>query len=207
MNLLRLACAATLIATPALAQRRPPALAFPRSAGPAIGIASFGTRSTSSGASFSYKGSVLVGGKFDMPLTRRTGLLLSLGLAPLSQQRGASNVSTLLSEKLMVGIADAAVGFRFKPSAPVFFAGGGGVTYATRPPVPESTGSVMEPHVLLAVGYDAKSGDTWNVRSAFSNRFIMVAADDSAPTVDKSIGYDWTFELIFRYTFPRAATP
>lgn len=203
MNLSRLAVAAALIGAPLAAQTRAPVLAFPRSAGPAIGIASFSARSTSSGASFSYKGSVLVSAKLDMPMTRRTGLLLSAGIAPLSQQRGQGASSTVLSQKLMVGILDAAAGFRFKPSAPVFFAGGGGLTFATRPPVPEATGSVMEPHVLFAVGYDAGSGDAWNIRTVLNNRFVIVGDDGMPETVDESLAYDWSFDLVFRYRFPR----
>jgi hypothetical protein len=141
-----------------------------------------------------------------MPLTRRTGLLLAAGIAPLSQQRGQSSSSTVLSEKLMVGIADAAIGFRFKPSAPVFFAAGGGLTYSTRPPVPESTGSVMEPHAVISVGYDAGSSDSWNIRTVLNNRVVIVGDDGMPETVDKSMAYDWSFDLVFRYKF-RRATP
>jgi hypothetical protein len=205
MSLFRFTLAAALLATPLAAQSRPPVLAFPRSLGPAIGVASFNPRSTSSGASFSYKGSVVVSGKFDMPLTRRTGLLLSAGIAPLSQQRGQSSSSTVLSDKLMVGVLDAGIGFRFKPSAPVFFAGGGGLTYSTRPPVPESTGSVMEPHVLLAIGYDAGSSDSWNIRTVLNNRFVIVGDDGMPETVDESMAYDWSFDVVFRYRFKRSA--
>jgi len=188
--------------TVASAQSAAPLLAFPGSAGATIGVSTFGIRSKNAGGGqFSYKGSLVVGGRFDHPLSRRTGLLVGLGLAPLSQQRGKGGGSVVLSDKLMVAIADAAIGFRFKPIAPVFFSGGGGITYATRPAANTATGSVSEPHVLLGIGYDAPSSTRWNVRTVFTNRFVMVGDDSDLNTTSESMAYDWTLEIGGRYRF------
>ena len=194
--------AVTIMSSVAIAQSSAPLLAFPRSAGFAAGVSSFGARSTNAGGGeFSYKGSIILGGRFDQPLSRRTGLLLGLSVAPLSQQRGKGGGSVVLSEKLMIAIADAAIGFRFKPIAPVFFSGGGGLTYATKAAANSATGSVSEPHVLLGIGFDAKSGTRWNVRSVFTNRFVMVGDDSDLNTTSESMAYDWTFEVGGRYHF------
>jgi hypothetical protein len=191
-----------LVSSIATAQSSAPLLAFPRSTGVALGVSSFGIRSTNAGGGqFSYKGSMIVGGRFDQPLSRRTGLLLGLSLAPLSQQRGKGGGSVVLSDKLMVAIADAAIGFRFKPIAPVFFSGGGGITYATKAAANSATGSVSEPHVLLALGFDAASNTRWNIRTVFTNRFVMVGDDSDLNTTSESMAYDWTFEIGGRYRF------
>jgi hypothetical protein len=194
--------ALTLASTVTSAQSALPLLAFSRSAGFNLGLSTFGVRSTNSaGGKFSYKGSVVIGGRFDQPLSRRTGLLIGLGLAPLSQQRGKGGGTVVLSEKLMVAIADAAIGFRFKPIAPIFFSGGGGITYATLPPANPASGSVSEPHILFAVGYDAPSSTRWNVRTVFTNRFVMVGDDNELSTTSESMAYDWTLEIGGRYRF------
>lgn len=195
---------AVLASTVASAQSAPLLLAFPRSGGAAIGVSGFGNRSANSGGgTFSYKGSVVVGGRYDHPLSRRTGLLVGLSVAPLSQQRGKGGSSVVLTEKLMIGIADAAVGFRLKPVAPIFFAVGGGITYATKPPANTATGAVSEPHALFSIGYDAPSSTRWNVRTVFTNRFVIVADDSDLNTTSESSAYDWTFEVGGRYRFGR----
>ena len=176
--------------------------AFPQSAGASLGVSSFGLRSSSdAGAKFSYKGSVVLGGRVDQPLTRRTGLLVGLGLAPLSQQRARGGQSVVLSEKLMIAIADAAIGFRFKPAAPVFFSAGGGVTFSTKPPANGASGTVTEPHALIAIGYDTHSETRWNVRTVFTNRLVFVGDDGDLTTTSESSAYDWTFEIGGRYRF------
>jgi hypothetical protein len=202
ISLLVLASAA--LASAAEAQTAPLLLAFPRSSGAAIGVAGFGERSRNSGGGqFSYKGSVIVGGRYDHPLSRRSGLLFGLSLAPLSQQRAKGQSSVVLTEKLMVAIVDAAVGFRMKPVAPVFFAVGGGITYATKPPATTASGAVSEPHALFAIGYDAPTSTRWNVRTVFTNRFVIVGDDSDLNTTSESSAYDWTFEVGARYRFGR----
>jgi hypothetical protein len=199
-----LVLAATLASTVASAQSTPLLLAFPRSAGATIGVSGFGNRShNSGGGQFSYKGSLVVGGRYDQSLSRRTGLLVGLSVAPLSQQRGKGGASVVLTEKLIVGMVDAAVGFRMKPVAPVFFALGGGITYATKPPANTATGAVSEPHALFAIGYDAPSSTRWNVRTVFINRFVIVGEDSDLNTTSESSAYDWTFEVGARYRFGR----
>jgi len=182
------------------AQSAPPVRAFPKSTGFSLGVANFDSRSESApDGRFSYKGSLIVGGRFDQPLSRRTGLLVALGVAPLSQQRGQSSESTVLNDKLIVAIADAAIGWRFKPIAPVFFSAGGGLTYATKPPAAIATGSIAEPHALLAIGYDAPSNSRWKIRTVFSYRMVIVGADSDSTTTEKSLAHDWTLEIGGRY--------
>lgn len=183
------------------AQSSVPVRAFPRSAGASFGVASFDTRSQSLGAKFTYKSSLTVGGRLDQPLSRRTGLLLNAAVAPLTQQKGEGTGSTVLSNKLIIGVVDAGIGFRFKPSAPVFFLAGGGLTYATRPPVPESTGSVAEPHGVIAIGYDARSTDAWSIRTVFTSRIVIPGDDNDALSEASSFATDWGIEVGGRYTF------
>lgn len=188
------------------AQSSLPVRAFPRSAGASLGLTTFDTRSKSLGAKFGYKSSLTIGGRFDQPLTRRTGFLLNTAIAPLTQQRGEGVGSTLLSEKVIIGLVDAGVGFRFKPSAPVFFLAGAGFTYATRPPVPETSGSVTEPHGLIAIGYDAKSMDAWSIRTVFTARLVKPAEDADELSEPSSLATDWGIEVGARYTFGKPAT-
>ena len=188
------------------AQTTPPLRAFPTAVSAALGLASFDPRVTENEvASYAYKGSLLVSLRYDQPITRRTGLLLSLATAPLSQQRGESDVSTVLTDAVVIGIADVAAGFRFKPTAPVFFSAGGGMTYATRRAYPDASGAATEPHALFAIGYDAKSSNSWNVRTVFSNRFIIPSEDDQPETERKSFAHDWTLEIGGRYVFGKRA--
>ena len=195
-----LAAALMSVASAASAQSTHPLQAFPEATGISLGVSSFGLRSRSAaGAQFSYKGSVVVAGHYDHPLSRRTGLLVGVGVAPLSQQRAKGGQSVVLSDKLMIGIADAAVGFRFKPVAPIFFSAGGGMTYSTKSPANGVAGTVAEPHALIAIGYDTKSDTKWNVRSVFTNRLVFVGDDGDTSTTAESSAYDWTFEIGGRY--------
>ena len=195
-----LATALALCTPAASAQSTPLLQAFPEATGVSLGVSSFGLRSRSAaGAQFSYKGSVVVAGHYDHPLTRRTGVLIGLGLAPLSQQRAKGGQSVVLSDKLMLALADAAIGFRFKPVAPIFFSFGGGMTYSTKPPANSASGSVAEPHALFAIGYDTKSDTKWTVRTVFTNRLVFVGDDGDPTTTAESSAYDWTFQIGGQY--------
>jgi hypothetical protein len=195
------ALAMLLVSIPLGAQTRALIRAFPRSFGAAVGVGGFKTRSTDTGRNYTYKSSLGLHGRFDTPVTRRTGLLFGAGLAPLSRQMEHNPVSTIIADRLMVGTADAALGFRFKPGAAVFFAAGGGLTHATKPPAPTTRGAVTEPHALLAIGYDGKSSEAWNIRAVLNNRWAFVADDGEAGTIEVSTARDWTVEFGFRYVF------
>jgi hypothetical protein len=188
--------------------------AFVPALSPWIGVTSFGSRQEFGSTDASYRGSLTVGVRGDLPLTRRLGLLGNVSVSPMAKQRTEDPFGTQLHEQVTVVRADAALGFRLIPRAPVFFFGGGGILAATRPAFPDFDDSVIEPRALFGVGYDRPSTGRWNFRIVATG-FITMPADveplswvgaGGVPDVrTKSTAFDWALELGGRYTFRRGS--
>jgi hypothetical protein len=203
-----------LFAAPAAAQIQRAAPAFELSLGPWIGVTSFGTRQTGLGRDASYRGSFTAGVRGELPLTQRVGLLGNVSLSPFAKQRTETEFSTELHEQVTVFRADAALGFRFIPRAPVFFFAGGGVLAASKPAFPDFDESVIEPRGLFGLGYDRTTSGSWNFRVAATGFITKPAEPDAtswsgsnqAPALSiKSTTFDWVLEFGARYRFRRGS--
>jgi hypothetical protein len=198
----------------AAAQIARTAPAFVPSVSPVIGVGSFGARQALGSRDARYRGSLTVGVRGDLPLTRRIGLLGTVAIVPFARQRTEDDVGAELHERVTILRADAALGWRFIPRAPVFFFGGGGVMAATKPAYPEFDDSVIEPRALLGLGYDRQSSGRWNFRILATGFFTSPAEPEPLswvgpggvpPVRTKSTAFDWTLEVGGRYTFPRGS--
>ncbi|HSJ65921.1 MAG TPA: hypothetical protein VK922_18710 [Gemmatimonadaceae bacterium] len=186
--------------------------AFVPALSPWIGVTSFGNRQSFASREASYRGSLTIGVRGDLPLTRRLGLLGTVSLSPLAKQRTEDPFGTQLHDDVTIVRADAALGWRFIPRAPVFFFGGGGILAATNPAFPQFDESVVEPRGLFGLGYDRASTGRLNFR-VVATGFITAPADPDPGSyvgagevpvlVTKSTTFDWALELGARYTFSR----
>ena len=190
-----------------------PTRAFPLAVSPWVGINSFGHRWTvNSLEKASLGGSVGVGARLDAPLTRRIGVLLNTELAPRSAQVTRGEATQQSFAHTVAYRADLALGWRFKPSAPVFFAFGGGVVGSSKGPYPGFNKSSMAPEASATIGYDRGQGTVgasrWGFRFAFANYFVFpnppgandFVLPESAPSVKaRSVAHDWTVQLGARY--------
>jgi hypothetical protein len=212
MRLLLLLAVLALSAQVAPAQIARTAPAFVPALSPWIGVTSFGARQAFASRDASYRGSLTVGVRGDLPLTRRLGLLGNVSLSPLAKQRTEDPFGTQLHEGVTIVRADAALGWRFIPRAPVFFFGGGGILAATKPAFPQFDESVVEPRGLFGLGYDRASAGRLNFR-VVATGFITAPADPDPGSyvgsgevpvlVIKSTTFDWALEVGARYTFSR----
>lgn len=205
-----LGAALLLSAAPIEGQSRIPRRAFVPAVTPWLGVAGFGQRLTVPSARFRYGTSAMIGVTGDMPLSRRTALLGTVGVAP-SRQRGEF-VGDARTSGDVVQLFEAELGLaaRLRPSVPVFFYAGGGVLRASRYAAPGVTGSAVEPRGTLAVGYDTQQSGRLSIRALAGAHFARPGAPaaDSArlgnppssfPLTVKSGAVDWSVRVGVRY--------
>ena len=201
-------------AAPSAAQIARTAPAFPPALSPFIGVTSFGDRQALGSREASYRGSFTVGVRGDLPLTQRVGLLGNVSLSPFAKQRTDDPFGRSLHDRVTVMRADAALGWRFIPRAPVFFYAGGGILAATRPAFPEFDESVIEPRGLFGLGYDRAANGRWNFRVSATGFISKPAEPDPGSWIGpgevpvlrvKSTTFDWALEIGARYTFRRGS--
>lgn len=202
------AVAAAPASAAAQARVRDPVPAFPAAISAMIGVTSFGDRQVLGGSTASYRSSLSFGVRGDLPLTRRLGLLGAVGVAPIATQRLDTESGTDLDKRVTSLRAEAALGWRFIPRAPVFFFGGGGIAYASSPAYPEFDESVVEPRALFGVGYDRQSAGPWNFRIVATGFVTSPATPDPLtwsggggppPVQAKSSTFDYAIEVGGRY--------
>ena len=194
--------AVALGATPAEAQAERARRAFEPALSLTLSANQFGTRLEGPSAEYRYKNSAGLGVWGELPITRRTGLLATANVAPLSKQRaeGANDNVAVYGSVLAYG-ADAGIGARLKPSAPVFFFLGGGVVAASKIADPNDDGSVFEPRGTVAVGYDARRRGPWNLRALYAGHLVVPGEGNLPDTSAASTAYDWSVQVGGRYTF------
>src|SRR5687768_918215 len=95
-----------LVASPARGQLDRVRRAFEPAVGFWVGISTFGNRLlVPAQANYRYNSSLTLGARADVPLTRRTALLLDLGVAPISGQRvsaaGGSTIGEGIEDRLI----------------------------------------------------------------------------------------------------------
>ena len=201
--------AAVALPASARAQEYRPQVAFDRAISVTGGLGGYGERLSSSNADFGYKSSLMLGAGLDLPLTRRTGLLAFASVGPLSAQQTRAKVgSTIISSSLVAYSADVGFAARFKPSAPVFFFVGGGVSGATHYAAPLASGAPIEPEGAFAVGYDGVHRGPWGLRVLYAGHVVRPSAPaDSSITAHRAT-YDWSLQVGGRFLLHyRAPTP
>jgi len=208
MRSLALLVLTTLASPPSvLAQFPDDRRAFEPAITPWLGLASYGVRLSSGGGKASYSGSVTAGARAEMPLTRRVGLMASASISPLAEQKFESVITSQFVNRAPVYRADVGFGWRFKPRAPVFFYGGGGIVGATKTAYPDYDESALDPNVAFAIGFDRARTGRLSFRAVYASYLVFPSAPSPSSATGntaldvqaKSAVYDWTLELGGRY--------
>jgi hypothetical protein len=197
---------ATLVAAPAAQGQFTPRVhsAFDRSFSALLGLNSYGTRFTSANATVKYKPSISVTVGGETPLTRRIGVLAFGSIAPLSKReiRYSGTSTSQVDLNIILLSADALLGWRFKPGAPVFFAAGGGFTFATKSLVDTSGSGGIEPQGTIGIGYDGAGRERaqgGNLRVLFLEHFVSPPTPTAVGVNAKALALDWSLSIGFRY--------
>ncbi|MFN2399863.1 MAG: hypothetical protein ABR543_14680 [Gemmatimonadaceae bacterium] len=183
--------------------------AFEPSVTPWVGLSSFGDRIRTQNSVSDYRSSPTVGLRAEFPLTRRIGLLGGASVAPFSKQSEENVATRAFFDDVVIYRADAGLGWKFKPAAPVFFYGGGGVFGATKYALRDTEGSPLDPMAAVGLGYDRASSGAWSFRLMYTSYFVFPSAPDPPPDSPsivpeaKSLAHDWSLQFGGRYTFGR----
>lgn len=194
--------ASALAALPAAAQTPRVRRSFEPALTPWIGVRSFGDRAKSvSGARAGYGGSFTVGASLEVPLSRRTGFVADLHLAPSAGQRLEDDDGIATYENAMAISFSAALAARLRPQAPVFFFAGPGVLFMTKKAIADASGSTIEPMADFGFGYDGARVGRWNVRGIVHG-FIVKPADPESPAFSATgSAFDWSVGIGARRSF------
>ena len=193
-----------LAATPAGAQVTPRfARAFEPSLTPWIGLRHFGDQAyfsvASGGQSFStdagYSPSMALGVMYDAPLTRRVGFIGDVHVAPLGRQESRTDSTAVQGERVFSGGVTAALGFRFRPQAPVFFFGGATAEVSSRKAILQSTGSAIAPGATAGVGLDLARLSHVGARIVYQAYWLKPGDPNSGSWRAQSHTFDWTLGL------------
>ena len=194
--------ATALAALPAGAQTPRVRRAFEPALVPWIGVRSFGDRAKSvSGARAGYGGTFSVGAAVEVPLSRRTGFMADLHLAPSAGQRLEDDDGISTYENAMGISFSAALAARLRPQAPVFFFAGPGVLFMTKKAIADASGSTIEPMADFGFGYDAARVGGWNVRGIVHGFFVKPADPESPGFSATGSAFDWSVGIGARRSF------
>lgn len=197
------------LAVQARTQLAPELRSFEPSITPWIGSTFYDKRLSAPNRKAGYRNSPTVGLRADFPITRRIGLIGGVSVSPMSKQLEESSFGSSFVENVTAYRAEAGLGWRFKPTAPVFFYGGGGVFGATKYALPGTSGSVLEPMAAFGLGYDRASKGRWSFRAALTTYLVFPSAPD--PPSDSpdlkieaaSVAQDWALQIGGRYMLSR----
>jgi hypothetical protein len=191
-----------LAALPAAAQTPRVRRAFEPAVTPSVGMRTFGDRAKSvSGARAGYGGSFTVGASLEAPLSRRTGVMADLHLAPSAGQRLEDDDGISTYDNAMGISFSAALAARLRPQAPVFFFAGPGVLFMTKKSIADASGSTIEPMADFGFGYDGARVGRWNVRGIFHGFIVKPADPESAGFAASSSAFDWSVGIGARRSF------
>jgi hypothetical protein len=195
-------------ATPACAQRAI-RRAFTPAITPFIGASGFGVRTTDPDgtAEFDYANGIVIGVQVDRPLTRRTALLATAALTPLSHVVGTQRAAVIDLERTLVAGLDLGFAGRLKPGAPLFVYAGGGATLATKTAVQEPGGFVANPRGTLGFGIDLMRHERTGFRFIYLAHWVKPSTPDAARWVAKSTAFDQTIAIGGRLTLGTEETP
>ena len=197
------------VAAPAHAQReRVIRQAFAPAITPLFGTTGFGQRMTDveSGAGFDYANSFALGVQLDRPLTRRTGLLATLAVTPLTRVVRTQGPEVIDYERAVVGGVDLGIAGRLKPAAPLFVYVGGGAVLATNNAVREPEGFEIDPRGTAGVGIDLMRLERTGFRLLYLAHWVKPSSPDEAQWVAKSSAIDHTIVVGGRLMLGRGRT-
>jgi len=168
-----------------------------------LGTTKFGSRTYDANATYGYASSITVGATVDLPLTRRTGLMIDASVLPGSKQEASSGagLGSYTARSAVVATADAGLAGRLKANVPVFLFAGVGMLHSSRVPSPFGTGSTTEPRGTIALGYDAGLGSASRagLRAVVAAHFAKPGDSGVADETTKSITTDYSFRLGLRW--------
>jgi hypothetical protein len=143
------------------------------------------------------------------PLSRRTGFMTGVQLAPQAKQErmGSDGTSLNPGAKAPLASLDAGLAARLKPGAPVYGYVGAGALVATKGPDPldSASGTHVEPQGTFGVGFDSHPGRRVGLRIVYAG-FVSKPKSSSVADIleTKTIAYDWTIMLGARVGFHRS---
>jgi hypothetical protein len=152
------------------------------------------------GAMLDYNNGLALGVQLDRPLTRRTALLGTVSLTPLSRVMFTGNGFTGKLDRAQLFGADAGVAARLKPSAPLFAYVGGGAMMATKRAARDTEGFSVEPRASAGLGLDVARLDKAGVRVMYIAHYVVPGTPDETRWSARSSAFDWTAFIGGRYT-------
>ena len=187
------------VAAPAAAQRERVIIrqAFEPAITPFIGASGFGVRTVgvSDGAEFDYNNGFVLGVQVDRPLTRRTGLLVTATVTPLTRVVGTNKPTIAELAKTVVGGVDLGIAGRLKPGAPLFVYVGGGVSMASNEAVLEPQGFVADPRASVGIGIDVMRFERTGFRFLYLAHFVKPSTPDETQYTAQSSAFDQVFAI------------
>jgi len=191
---------------PAPPERYRPTTAFPAAVGLTLSSASYGDRA-GQGDTIAHKLSrgLAIGGHVQSPVTRRLGFIGSASIAwrsRVAEHEGnpfSSSVDKVRFSRLAAGI-----GFRFRPHAPVFFAGTFVYNLISPGPVEFQDANVVETGGGFGIGYDfGRSARTplfgrvelWNYWMKPSTAKLLPTYEAKSRTHDLSVALSVNYRL------------
>ena len=194
-------------ATPARAQRVI-RQAFSPAITPFFGITGFGERTTATtdGARYDYANGIGIGVQLDRPLSRRTGLLATVAISPLTRVVGTLEPAVADFDRAVVAGLDLGVAGRLKPSAPLFVYLGGGATLATKRAAREPDGFGADPRGTVGVGIDLMRLERTGFRLIYMAHWVKPSTPDASRWVATSTAFDQTIAIGGRLMLGAAGT-
>jgi hypothetical protein len=171
------------------------------------GFMTFGTRLEREGATFQYANSVNFELRAEKSIGRRFGIMIAGMVAPFSAQRATDGDFEIFEDVTAFG-GEAVLSFRFKPTAPIYFYGGGAFMHFSSYADPqEPRTGVNEPGAAFGAGYDIGAGK-YNFRIQLGLHLMKPADGKSRTTIEgevvpspntaTSLTQDWSFLIALR---------
>lgn len=175
--------------------------AFEPAVTPFLAATGFGDRTTDpvSNATYDYNNGLALGVQLDRPLTRRTALLVTGSVTPLSRVIVSRPDFEGKLDRALVGGVDLGFAARLKPAAPLFVYVGGGATMASRRAAGETDGFAVEPRVSGGLGIDLMRFERTGVRLMYIGHYVIPGTPDEARFPAESSTFDQTIILGGRY--------
>jgi hypothetical protein len=183
-------------ATPARAQRVV-RQAFAPAITPFFGATGFGARTTdlASDARYDYANGFAIGVQLDRPLTRRTGILATIALTPLTRVVGTQEPAIIDLDRTLVAGLDVGLAGRLKPGAPLFVYAGGGATLATRSAALEPGGFDADPRGTVGFGIDLMRLERTGFRFLYLAHWVKPSTPDESRWLARSSAFDQTIAI------------
>lgn len=175
--------------------------AFAPAVTPIIGAAGYGERTVAAtdGTRFDYNNGLTLGVQLDRPLTRRTGLMGTVAITPLTRVVGTRDIATADLDRTVVAGLDLGIAGRLKPAAPLFVYLGAGALLATKRPAAETDGFGAEPRATAGVGIDLMRRERTGFRLLYLAHWAKPSSPDDARWAAQSTAFDQTMAIGGRY--------